>query len=468
MFRRLSASAALVACALLVATPGVARADDNGGDSSLGGFSLLARANPLQITYDSPGLLPVDPIIQVSVPEAYTTLGTGPTGYSLASLTFPGPLLADLGSAVAQEGPSCQPPVPIPSYPLRKEAFFPQGPTDADGAPLPGSQMHATANGLTTSAASALSDLDFPTIFAVGSVSGKSTTSGKGDTAVTTATSVVHGFSLLGGVVKIDSVTTDLKATSTGDKGVTQGTTRVAGATVGGQPVSIDESGVHPLTDGAAPLTDALAQGGISIKLAPQHENKDAGLAERVADGVIVEINYNGQTAPVISTLLAAVPSGQLPADNFTSCAPSSPQALFNLFKDTHIESFALGAATVSTNATPAFTLPSLDTSSTLPGAADVSGVSLDAGGGDLSGAGASSAVGSGGGGALTEAAPSEFTNAGTATGFVGGKGLPAGLIFVALLAFVLVGAYAQRFGDAALAASGGADCPFGDEEDHG
>lgn len=475
MFRRLSRgsrrqsrkatgrwSAAFVALVSLAAAPGVARADDNGGDaSSLGGFSLLARANPFQLTYDSPGLLPVDPIIQVSVPEAFTTLASGPTGYSLASLTFPGPLLADLGSAVAQEGPECQPPTPIPSYPLRSEAFFPQGPTDADGSPVPGSRMHAIANGLNTSAMSAWSDLEFPTVFSLGSVSGTSSTSGTGDTAVTTAKSVVHGFSLLGGMVTIDSVTTDLKATSNGNDGATQGTTRVAGAAVAGQPVTIDETGVHPVTDGAKPLTDALAQGGISIKVTSHHENKDGGLAERVADGVVIEIDYNGQTAPVISTLLAAIPTGQLPADNFTGCAPSSPQALVNLFKDVHIESIALGAATVSSNASPAFTLPSLDVSTPLPGATDVSGVSLDAGGGDLGG-GSSGASG----GALSSATPSAFANTGTeAAGFVGGEAVPAGLVLLALAAFLLAGAYARRFADAALTASGGADCPLGDDD---
>jgi hypothetical protein len=458
VFRRLWVSACAAALAVLPLSASGAQTGDSGApESSLGGFSLLARANPFQVTYDSPGLLPVDPIVQVSVPEAYTTLDTGPSGYSLASLTFPGPLLADLGSAVAQEGPECQPPFAIPSYPLRSEAFFPQGPTDSDTSPLPGSRMHAIADGLTTKSYSAWDDVGFPFVFSVGSATGTSTTSGKGDAAVTTAKSVVHGFSMLGGVIAIDSIVTYIKATSSGDAMKTEGGTTVTGATVAGTPVSFDDNG--QLTGLGKTLSDALAQSGISIRLLDHHETKDNGLAERVADGLVIEINYNGQTAPIVSTLLAAVPSSQLPADNATACAPSSPQGIFNLFKDTHIESFALGAATVSSNAAAAFVLPSLDVTAELPGAADVSGASLDAGG-DL-GSGSGAALGASG--ATTPAGAATFANAGAATedGYAGGRAIPAAALLLAFAMFFVAGRFSQRFADGALAASGGADCPL-------
>jgi hypothetical protein len=448
---------ALVAAALVVLTTGTSARADDAPETSLGGFSLLARANPFQVTYDSPGLLPVSPIIQVSVPEALSALTTGPTGYGLASLAFPGPLIADIGSVTTQLGPECQPPTPIPPYPLRSEAFFPQGPTSADASPLPGSRMKAAADGLASNAYSAWNDVAFPTIFSFGSVTGSSSTSGKGDSAVTTARSVVHGFSMMAGLFAVDSITTDVKATSDGNSGKTEGTTRVAGATIAGTPVSFDDDG--QLQGLGKSLSEALAQSGISIQLMDHHETKDGGLAERVADGLVIEIIYNGKTAPIISTLLAAIPTGQLPADNFTNCAPSSPQGLVNLFKETHIESFALGAATVSSNAAGAFEVP-LDVDTTIPGLPDVAGVSLDAGGTDLGSSGSLSAAGT-----PTHAGAATFTNAGAGSnaGFAGGKAIPAGLILLALALFFAFGRLSQRFADGALAASAAADCPLDD-----
>jgi hypothetical protein len=472
--RRRSASALALVAALVLGVVGssAARADDG----ELGGYSLLARANPFQITYDSPGLLPVSPIVQVSVPESYATLESGPTGYGLASLTFPGPLIADLGSAIAQEGPKCQPPFAVPTYPLRSEAFFPQGPTDTDATPVPGSRMHAVADGAASSAYSAWGDVSFPTIFQFGSVSGTSSTSGKGDTAVTKARSVVDGFSMLAGAITIDSIVTDITATSTGDVAKTSGTTRVSGAKVGDQKVTIDENGVSvagtPVGDVAGllnqlgtGLNEALLQSGISIKLLDHRENKDGGLAERIADGLVIQINYNGRTAPLLSTLLASLPTGSLPSNNATTCAPSSPQGLVNLFKETHIESFALGGATVSSNAAAAFVLPSLDVDTTIPGLPDISSVDNGALTGDLG------ALGGGAlGGGSSNVGASSFNNAGTSTGaFAAGRAIPVAFILLLLALFPVLGVLTRRLADATLAAPVVATCPLeSDGDDNG
>jgi hypothetical protein len=477
VFRHRPRSALALAVALafapLLASP-AAQADDDSSASTLGGFSLVARANPLQFTYDSPGLLPVSPIVQVSVPESYSTLESGPTGYGLASLTFPGPLIADLASALKQQGPACQPPFALPTYPLRSEAFFPQGPVDADTSPVPGSRMHAQANDATSAAFSAWDDLGFPGVFSIGGLSGTSSTSGVGATAVTKAHSVVSGFSLLNGVLTIDSIVTDMTASSTGDAGKTSGTTRVSGAKVGPQKVTIDENGVTlqgKPTGGIKALLDqvggninkALEQSGISIRLFKQDERLDGGLAERTAGGLVIQLTYNGSTAPVFSTLLKAIPSSLLPADNATECAPSSPQGLFNLLKETHIESLALGGGTVSSNAAPSFDLPLLDTSE-LPGLPDVAAEVFDSGGGDLSTA-LGSSLDSGGGqlgnGALTG-------TSGDAVDVPGGLGIPAALILLALLAFPVAGSLSRRFADAALAAgtASGVACPLETQED--
>ncbi len=461
---------ALAALSLGVVAGG-ARTQD--APAELGGYSLLARANPLQITYDSPGLLPVSPIVQVSVPESYTILSSGPSGYSLASLAFPGPLLADLGSVIKQTSAACQPPFDVPIYPLRAEAFFPQGPTSTDASPVPGGRMQAIADGPTSSAFAALNDVVFPAVFGIGSVSGTSSTSGKGPDAVTKARSVVSGFRLLAGAISIDSIVTDVTATSTGDGGTTEGSTTVSGATVAGQQVTIDEKGVSLagtavgglgdiLSQLSQSLNDALVQSGITIKVVNHRENKDGGLAERVAGGLVININYNGRTAPLISQLLAAIPANQLDPTNLTECAPSSPQGLFNLLKETHIESFALGGATVSSNGSTGFAVPSLDVSTTIPGLPDLS--SADLGGvlpDELGSASLGASSGSGAG---------VVSNTGTTTGlFAEGRGIPVALILLLLALFPVLGALTQRLADATLAAGPTDSCPLTEGDDgHG
>jgi hypothetical protein len=463
--------ATAMAVAALAMSPTVARADDA---STLGGFTLLARANPLQFTYDSPGLLPVSPIVQLSAPESLATLNSGPTGFARSSIAFPGPLLADLGSALKQEGAECQLPFNLQPYPVRAEAFFPQGPADAEDDPVPGARMHSTADGPTSTAFTAFNSLDVPGVFSIGAMSGTSSSTAKGDSAVTKAHSVVSGFSLAAGAVSIGSVVTDVISTSTGDKATTTGTTKVGDVKVGGQNATIDENGISfagsPVGGIAALLTqlglninEALKQSGIDIHLVNQHENKDAGLGERIADGLVINLSYDGTKAPLLSTILALVPAGQLPATNATNCAPSSPQALFNLLKDTHLMSLALGAATVSSNATPGFVAPDAGTTATSV-AADlgdtgtsgplVSGTDLTAGD---NGAAAPS-LGS-------SAAPAATGLAADNTSSPGGKAVPFAFILLLALLAPVIGGASRRVADAALApAAAAAVCPLEDQ----
>ncbi|MBA3653737.1 MAG: hypothetical protein H0W70_06025 [Actinobacteria bacterium] len=472
--RRFSALAAVAAVVALGLTPVLAGPAGAQQESPLGGYSLLARASPMQFTYDSPGLLPVSPIVQFSVPEAYASLASGPTGYGLASLAFPGPLIADLGSAIAQEDEKCRPPFPVPVYPIRAEAFSPQGPADTDTSPVPGTRMHATADGPASGAFGAWNDAGLPGAFHVGSVTGTSSSSGKGESAITKARSVVSGFSMLAGAIEIDSVVTDITATSDGTNAKTSGTTRVGGATIGDQKVTIDEKGVSLAGRPAGGLGDvldglgtnlnaALKDAGITIKLIKQFEHKDGGLAERYAGGVSIELYYNGRTAPLISQVLAGVPTGQLSPDNTTKCAPSSPQGAVNLLKETHIESLVLGGASVSSNATAAFELPAFD-NSTIPGL-DAGGAGLDAGGlnGDLAGAALGGGTGSA---AFSQSGSGALAGAGTGL-FASGRGIPVALILLLLALLPFLGAMTQRFADAALSPGVATDiCPLETEGD--
>src|SRR5439155_6669817 len=133
--RRRRALAVLGGVALLAGfgANGAARAQSVLGDSSsaFGGFKLQSHGEGLTITYDSPGLVPgtPSPLVAGSVPESMTNMDSGPSGYALASLVYPGPLLADLPTVLALGGvPNAN---QIPAYPVRSQAFYPAGPPEA-------------------------------------------------------------------------------------------------------------------------------------------------------------------------------------------------------------------------------------------------------------------------------------------------------------------------------------------------
>lgn len=364
--------------------------------SQFGGFIVSARSNGFQLTYDSPGLLPTgSPIFQLSVPEALATLNSGPVGYGLASFAYPGPLVADLGAALAAGGQETG----IPPYPVRSEAFYPSGPTEETSGDQ-GTEMRASATHGDSRALTSYTGLDFAPAAFVGSSQSTSQSVIEGDQLVSRTRTAVSDVVLFGGIITIDAVVTDIVATSNGVESATAGGTTVSGMSVLGMPATVDRDGIRfvdepqedpsenpvggpvegafggaldPVQDGlhdaSGPLNelyselgitgdDALAQlleqSGIDVRLLGPIETVDGGTAERTANGLSVTMNYDGNNTPVLTDVLALVPSSSLPADNLGPI-PLSPQAMFNLLKERHITGVALAPANVSTAATPAF-----------------------------------------------------------------------------------------------------------------
>ena len=476
-----------------------AQTEEEADVDQFGGFIVSARGNGLQLTYDSPGLLPTgSPIFQLSVPEALATLNSGPVGYGLASFAFPGPLVADLGAALAAGGTETG----IPPYPVRAEAFYPSGPTEASEGDQ-GTEMTAVTEFADSLAHTSFSGLQFGPAAFVGSSTSTSQSVVEGDQVVARARTFVSDVKLFGGIMEIDSVVTDLVATSNGTQSTSAGNTTVSGVRVLGLPATIDGDGVHfvdqpgsdpgdnpvggpvddalggsldPVQDGlgeaAGPLNqlldelgiagdDALQQlferSGIDVRLMDPVATSDGGTSERIANGLAVTMNYEGSNTPVLTVLLSLVPSSSLPADNLGPI-PFSPQGMFNLLKETHITGVALAPANVTTAATPAFVF-------------DESEIVIDVPvmGGDVPAS--SSGSGSSPGGAfetatpdLPPAAPGQAVASAPASS---GRGLPLGdaipalLVLAVLLGSPFLAAGSGRLADNALAASV-SSCPEG------
>jgi len=442
---------------------------DIGGGTTFGGFALQSSGEGVTFTYNSPGLIPgtPSPLFAASLPESMTNMDSGPSGYALASLVYPGPLVADLPSVLALGGvPNAN---QIPSYPVRSQAFYPAGPTDASQDLGTGREQVSAAE-KTAHAQTVYGAMQLSPVMSAGSVVSTSQSDVAADQVVTRTRVELSNVDIALGVVHIDSIVTDLVATSNGADASTDGTTTVSGVQVLGHPATIDATGVHlqpealrsspsttsttspldPLTQAVQPavdplnklLTDTLgsanedvnallSQGGISVQLIQPNEVKKGADASRLASGVLVTITYNGSTEPVLSNILNLIPVESLPSQGIGPIPFSSPQSIVLALKATHVETIGLAAGSVHAAASPPYTFPSLSSlsssfgsgslsSSTTPGGFSTRTPSLANGAGN---------AGPTGGSSLANASP---------LAYVGGEPLAAA---VSLLLLVMAGA---------------------------
>lgn len=354
------------------------------GDELFGGYELSSRANGIQVTYDMPGVLPISPILQVSIPEALATLSTGPSGYALSSVAFPGPLIADFGAVLALADENAP---EIPGYPLRAEAFYPSGPTEASEGADGGPVMRSTTEGNATTATTEYSSLDADPLVSVGQVTSSSRSSIEDGRAVNRARTELTDVLILGGVLAIDSIVTDLVAANDGNGAATDGGTTVSGVRFLGLAATLDERGLvlaeappaedapvpddplglGQLTDGLDPATgpvnellaevldqavpqlnDLLGEAGIQVRVLEPVEQIGPGSASRSTGGVEVDLVYEGRDQDVMVDLIRSIP-------------PEMRQSLgpipnpVNFLAENHEIDISLGHAAVSSIASPLF-----------------------------------------------------------------------------------------------------------------
>jgi hypothetical protein len=374
-----------------------------GSTPTFGGFKLESHGEGVTFTYNSPGLIPgtPSPLFAASLPESLTNMDSGPSAYALASLVYPGPLVADLPSVLALGGvPNAD---KIPAYPVRSQAFYPSGPTDASQDVGSGRETVATTE-QTSNAQVVYGAMQAPPVLDAGAVTSTSASAIEDGQLVTRTRVEMTDVDLILGLVHMDSVVTDLVATSTGTDGATAGATTVSGITVLGQPATLDSSGLHlvpqtppsstssagplgplvgPLQSGLDPLNQLLqstlgeanadinqllARAGITVQLFEPTEVKSAGDVSRLASGVLVTLTYDGSTEPVLSNILNLIPIESVPSQNIGPIPFSSPQSLVLALKATHIETVGLAAGNVHAGAAAPFSLPSLPITGSISG----------------------------------------------------------------------------------------------------
>lgn len=279
------------------------------------GFNLAADSSGVTVSFGDINSAPY-PIAAGIVPQALATMNTGPSGYALASLMWPGATPGNAGSLAGLLLPVCVPdgngictPKAPPfatalNYPVRAEAQSPNGPLDAI---QPGMTAHASS---VDSAADAQAlNTSAPGLFGVAGASAHTRTGLDQGKASATAKSVVTGFSAAG-VIAVKSVTTEATGLTDGKSPTTSGSTIVEGLEINGTPASVDETGVHfgdaaspnPADQVVAQLNAQLfSQMGMEVFLTRPVQSRDGDTVRYRSGALVIVWNPQGGNTFVVT-----------------------------------------------------------------------------------------------------------------------------------------------------------------------
>jgi hypothetical protein len=354
-----------LASALAVASAGVAMGVTFGApaahaDPSLLAWTTQADANPFDLVVDNAnGLDGAHPLSEIDVPEDSSNFETGPLGYALASILWPGAVLGNLGSIGGEAGLPSQLASALPNDPVKAESFYPAGPTSATYPPGAASaglvEMSSYADSTQSWAKAGLADVSVPGLFDLQSVQG-STTATATSVAQSTASGTFHSLSLLGGLIQIGATSSTASAQSDGTTPSGTSKTDIGAITVDGQPVSVGSGGlaVGPAganLSGASGLATSVVNELVSVlnlKMALLPETQtNQGTAETITSGGL-SLSFSLPSNLSLSLDCNSLGS-ELAQLNILCQAPNELEGLnFN---------FTIGRVTASALATPPFSL---------------------------------------------------------------------------------------------------------------
>lgn len=329
---------------------------------TLGGYQGSASASGLHAFYNLGNILPTPPPVDLSVPDALATIASGPSTFARASVADPGDLLAN-PDVVLSLASAAYPAGTLPPYPYRVSASSGTGSPSAEVSPVPGLAARVEVTDGGSRATATLPVVDAPAVATFGTVTATATTETDGSTVTVHSRTRTSGFNVVG-VIAIDSITTDLTATSTGGATKLSGGTTVAGATVLGMPVTIDGTGIHPA--GASdpvlgPVLQALTatailglqQAGISVTLSAPVKIAGGSTGSLATAGLQVDLELSDRTLPDLAKLIDAIP----PIDNPLPGTPGIEDVL-TIARAKHLVSIQVARGAVSLAARPAVDFP--------------------------------------------------------------------------------------------------------------
>ena len=279
-------TAVLIAGVAVVATgagagaaSGAARPDSYGGNSAAASMEFRLDKQPFNF--------PVSDPFHDWIPYAGTSIDSSGGAESIGSTVYPGQgvlgvpaLLCEFNANLCNQVIS-----KIPNYPDWAHAQYPSHPDDSatlSQKPFPGTgpfeitpnQVDAHADPNQVTAVAATSNSGLTGVATVQSASSNSAQKFVGSTLELTAESVLKGVDI-GGQLHIDEIRSTATAKIDGSKiAASTANTTVSGATVAGQAVTIDSTGIHAGPGGDKGLLkktlntalNALASKGITVR----------------------------------------------------------------------------------------------------------------------------------------------------------------------------------------------------------
>ncbi len=373
-FGQLLVTAVLMAVVLPVGL-GAHRADAQATSAQLVGMQGTAHASGIYAFYNMGNVLPIASPVDTGAPDALTTIASGPTTFARAAVLDPGDLLASpdtllsLFSADYKSGT-------LPAYPYRIQATSGYGSPDASSTPGPGLQADVRAEGSAATASASAGESRAPAIVTFGGVTSESSSETDGSTVTVHARTEITGIHVLD-ALSVSSVVIDVTATSRGDGVELSGGTTIGDATLMGTPVVIDGDGIQPAEgDGgrqpllggvtkslSAQASDLLDQAGIHVTAGGTIDQAAGDTGQLAATGLRIEFDFNGQSAPALSSLLDLydqAPPVELPG------APLQIADLLQVVRSDNVSELQIGRAEVGLAArsgepVPDFTAPSVD-----------------------------------------------------------------------------------------------------------
>jgi hypothetical protein len=182
--------------------------------------------------------------VSLDIPQVRSTLSTGGVGAGLASIAWPGDIGGNAGTAVMVLSPTAPSWVKILNDPVKAESHS-TGTRHAVNKTLPGTVMQSSAtHSLVT--ASSQTQAALPGLGSLGAISGASTAKLIGPHTIRAVShSAVADLNLAGGLIKIGSLVSHAVVISNGKTAHGHAETTVAGVTIAGIPVTIDQDGIH-------------------------------------------------------------------------------------------------------------------------------------------------------------------------------------------------------------------------------
>ncbi|MCW2673610.1 MAG: hypothetical protein JWP14_2199 [Frankiales bacterium] len=251
--------------------------------SGLFGFTLTAQSQAMQLTEDEPSANS-HPEADADLPQSQVSLTSGPVGYALSSVAWPGALLGNAGSLILLVQPSAPSQVGALNDPVRAEARTGSASHSSTNDSVPGAHMAADATPARTTADALLDGGAAGAVVGFGRTTSASSATLGTRTGTVTADSTAKDVSLANGVVKIGSVVSHAEARTDGTTATAKGETTVSGMTIAGVPVVVDDNGVSVSTQhGAVPpsaaqtVNQAVASLGMSFALSTPTQYRQGG-----------------------------------------------------------------------------------------------------------------------------------------------------------------------------------------------